>query len=255
MPMGNSEETRESDVASTPPLTADGQGLPEGEPITRTQFTGRLFFPTRQGEEPPPAIVVLPPPEFDAEPYLEAVVQALGDAFALLVVEWPAFPTFPDALAVVPAAVSFLISVQGIDPACIGVMGTYAGGDLVLRAACSDPELRSVVAVEPLLDARAVRAGLLSKLRRVLGAEWLDLVKELETLELVSHLAGRPVAVVYGEEEDVLDLRTVQDMLGQSGLGGILHFVEGADHASVVLHPQTMAFLRQWFDTTLCRGE
>lgn len=242
-------------TSPTPPQTADEQGLPKGESIARTQFTGRLFFPARQWEGPPPAVVVLPPPEFDAEPYLEAVVQALGDAFALLVVEWPAFPTFPDALAVVPAAVSFLISVQGIDPARIGVMGTYAGGDLVLRAACSDPQLASVVAVAPLLDARAVRAGLLSKLRRVVGAEWLDLVKELETLELVSHLAGRPVAVVYGGEEDVLDPDKIGEMLEQGGLRDILHFIEGAEHASVVTHPQTLAFLRQWFDTTLCRGE
>jgi dienelactone hydrolase len=109
-------------------------------------------------------------------------------------------------LATVPQAIDYMERRGDVDRGRLGLLGVGLGTDLVMRAAASDRQVGSVVALSPLLTASGVQPGLdlLREMSYIEALRWRrlhqggQLVSQLAALEHMPGLAARPLLVISG---------------------------------------------------------
>jgi fermentation-respiration switch protein FrsA (DUF1100 family) len=115
--------------------------------------------------------------------------------------------TYPEALAFFPAASALLSKLPEVDPQRLGAVGYGLGGDLVLRAASSDRQLRTAVALAPLLGEPEVGISLLHELAFPEAWRWardrgrVILQEAISALEYAQNVAPRPLLLVHGAND------------------------------------------------------
>jgi len=141
----------------------------EGEVVATPQLRGWIHIP--QGSGPLPALCLVPEMGSSAGDLgmVGARLRTLG--FVALSIDWMkagdpwaqaqgTLPRYPDALALVPAGVNYLLHLPEVDEGRIGVIGFGLGGDLVLRAAAADEQIAAALAVSPCLTPEPCDPGL-----------------------------------------------------------------------------------------------
>ena len=145
------------------------------------------------------ALCLVPDP---AEPcLLDELGRRLAQAgFSALILRWREAPDFEGALGTLALAMRALSRERGFR--WVGLVGHRLGGDIALRFAGEDEEVKAVVAVAPFLDSKNLEPGLawmkeapiLSAHRRLRGKA--RLLRELAPVEHLSELEGRLCLVV-----------------------------------------------------------
>jgi dienelactone hydrolase len=221
----------------------------------QAEFAGRLYRPM-QGTEPHPVACVVPSP-LDDPWALDPLAEALAAAgWVALVVDWSADTElqYPEVLAVLPAAISSLGRRTEVDGGRIALVGYDLGADLALRAASSDESVQAVVALAPLLGEGVSNFGLgvLSEwsYRQAWQRTWTTrrLLVELDPLGRLRHLADRPVLVVYGDRDRLVDVGKAQAALREAASGCRVDLLPGAGHRDIGQSRQAAQWICRWLE-------
>jgi hypothetical protein len=222
----------------------------KGERVAFQQLRGALYIP---GDRPfpLPAICVVPSPSEGEAPLLPLIRRIVGGGFIVLVVDWSE-PRYPDVLALLPTAIAYLLRREEVDPKRIGALGVDLGGDLVIRAASTDGRIKSVLAVAPYLCEANTKPGLsilkeMSYWQALLWSRSTNrekLVMELAAISSMEKLEGRPLLLVYGEEDGI----TSAEVAISSGRTKLL---PGEGHLSIPRSQKLASLAVQWFNETL----
>ncbi len=232
-----------------------------GQEVILGPARGRLYLP----ENPPaskPAICAIPGPLKEDREALGAIARTLvSHDFVCLVLE-PYdgdFLPYPDAAALLAMAIGHLSKRQEVDGDHIGVLGTDIGADLAIRAASSDPQIRAVVALAPLLDEKSAQAGLniLQELTLPQAIRWARLkgrkefLAEVETVKALKKLGSRSLMLIYGSEEHMVPSRVMEQALQDTGPGCRMERVRGEGHHTLFHNPTIAPLLTAWFQERL----
>jgi dienelactone hydrolase len=181
-----------------------------GEVVSAARWGGALHVPS-SGEGPWSAVCIVPEPGMEVESMKALAARLARKGIVALVLDMDSRDKwkYPDVLATIPLALDYLEGTESVDGDRLGLLGVGVGADLAIRAAASDPQVRTVVAVAPLLWPSSVQPGLdLLREMTYLGAmRWrrrLDggaLVAQLDALKHVSELASRPLLVIHGAND------------------------------------------------------
>lgn len=237
---------------STSPLEGQPRFHCEGVSFGRGQ--GVLYIPTDQ-TMPWAAVCVLPGPEGGCDSLGEIAATLAESGFVVLAVDM-SVNRYPEVLALLPAAVSYLSTRGGVDPQRIGAMGADLGADLAIRAVGSDKRIKAVIALAPLLEEASATPGL-----RLLGemtypqarcwSRFLDggkLLAKLETASYARKLSPRPLLIVYGEDDGLIPLERVRKALGDAGE---LRLVKGEGHINLPSSAVAAPIVSKWFRESL----
>jgi len=102
------------------------------------------------------------------------------------------------------AVIDHLVAEGRIDPDRIGGIGTSRGGFMALHLAAAEPRIACVVAYSPVTD-----LGLLREFR---GVETLPAVRAASIFERIPQLAGRPLWLTIGANDDRVGTKQVLDL-------------------------------------------
>lgn len=229
-----------------------GREYPRRELVSLKGEHGVLYLPSsRQG--PCPAVCMVPEPGQSIES-LERVAGPLArDGIVTLIVDMTPEESwlYPDVLILCPTAVAYLESRDDTDASRIGALGVGVAGDLVIRAAASDREIRSLVAVAPLLVESNAQPGL-DLLREMSYGEAMrwsglhrggELVSRLGALDHVSNLHSRPALIIYGQEDQLAPSAEIEAVNG----GAELMLIPGCGRRGLVDDTGTINAITSWF--------
>lgn len=234
------------------------------EVVVWQQLRGILYLPEDgallEGESRP-AICILPSPS-DETPFSHSLVSGLiAEGFVVLAMDWGSEDEvrYPAVLSLLPTAVAYLTRRNEVNPERIGVLGIGLGGDLAIRSAGTDQQIAAVLALTPFLDKANTKPGLsILKETSYLGAlRWANsqkrgrLVAELAASDYVSKLVGRPLLLVYGEQDDITPVEGARVTLGEEMASGRLRSLPGEGHLSLSHSPATAALATRWFKENL----
>lgn len=197
------------------PVMEEGKesGIFAGRPVSFGVASGFLFYPER-GTEPYPGICLLPnrsslSTRDTQRRHLRLFTQELLDlGFVVLLVDLSEeFPPYPEVLAIVPSALSFLSKQPKIDSGRLGVVGLGLGGNVALRSASTDTRVKAVAALGTLLSRAGARPGLdalreMTYLQAMRWASFRQREKLVLDLAAVEHLTNTqkvtPTLLVWG---------------------------------------------------------
>jgi acetyl esterase/lipase len=215
---------------------------------------GRLLEPV-VGEavapvgQPGPAVCLVPG-GVDSELAMAVLARRLTEdgMVCLLIHPDPSAYAFPAALAILPAAASLLAKRPDVDPNRIAAVGDGAGGDLTIRSASTSKEVKTLVAVAPILREPPVGLGLLRELSYSEALRWsrdrgrAELVGGLEASSYSSRIPPRPGLLLYGSEDHLAD------KAARAELGGSLEVrtLPGLGHRNLAGHPDVMKIISDW---------
>jgi dienelactone hydrolase len=100
-----------------------------------------------------------------------------------------------------------LIAQKYSDPARIAICGTSRGGFMSLQFAAHEPRIRCVAAYAPVTD--------LAALREFHGAEANAMVQSLDVRKQAGKLAGRPVWLIIGDQDERVSTDKAIDLARQ----------------------------------------
>jgi dienelactone hydrolase len=100
-----------------------------------------------------------------------------------------------------------LIAQKYSDPARIAICGTSRGGFMSLQFAAHEPRIRCVAAYAPVTD--------LAALREFHGAEANAMVQSLDVRKQAEKLAGRPVWLIIGDQDERVSTDKAIDLARQ----------------------------------------
>jgi alpha-beta hydrolase superfamily lysophospholipase len=214
---------------------------------------GRLYLPAGAAG-PWPAACLVPSPAGD--PYrLDLLAGVLTECgIVTLVVDWrTASVHYPEVLAVVPAACEYLSRLSGVAGDRLAAVGFDLGADLVLRAASGDRQLRTAVALAPLVSEAAsnVGLGLLREMtcwQAIRRRRWgivRRLLRQLDVLDRLTRLAGRPVLVIYGAEDSLVTLDGISEWVRACPAGSLVT-IPRATHLTLPERPSTARLVANW---------
>ncbi|MGQ9553091.1 MAG: hypothetical protein ACUVWR_03145 [Anaerolineae bacterium] len=133
-------------------------GIPNVRPLLDS-WECTLTYPDSEAEG---LVVVIPDPDLSAEATLPVVNLALDASFACVLISWgDSAPAYPEALAIVPVAISRYYEQTKGAAGPIAVIGLGVGGDLALRAACNDKRVTLAGAIGPAINTASICDGLL----------------------------------------------------------------------------------------------
>lgn len=232
----------------------------EGEPVLFDVAQGFLYLPEKT-DLPAPMVCILPGP-LEKRSVLQQFKRALLDVgVGVLIVDLISnFPGYPEVLAVVPRAVSFLTNHPRCDAKRIALLGTDLGGNVALRSASMDERIKCVVGVGVLLGRASTKPGL-NILREMTYMQALSWSRFRDRDKLISGLAaadymtqgvigGRteilPKKLLWGEL-DALAPAEERAML-DGGANGALELDVRADetHTTLVENVETSRLVAKW---------
>ncbi len=221
------------------------------EEVHSTWWNGTLHLPA-SGGSPWPAVCLVPDTGSEVES-LGSMAARLGrKKVSALVLDMDSAETwrYPDVMASIPQAVAYLERNEEADAERVGLLGVGLGGDLAIRAAASDPQVRAVVAIAPLLSPSAVQPGLdlLREMSYLEAIRWRrrhgsgKVVAQLDAPKYLAELGDRPLLIVYGEE-DRLSAGWSANNFPRSV---VLKRMPGLGRAGLVRHPRVVSLTVTW---------
>lgn len=222
---------------------ASAQPGVEAQEVRLNQGTPALLYRSGNPEQPRPGVCLVADP-CTPQAQLHTLVNRLVQQ-GLVVVQplWGASAQeYPDALALVPSCMAFLSSHEAVDARRLGVLGTHLGGDLALRAAASDGQIRAVAALAPLIEERNAQLslGLLHEmtfaqaLRWRMGGHRLRLIRQLRPSEALATIAPRRALVMYGGLDPLVPVADLRPRLERESLATEVRIVPHEGHLSLI---------------------
>lgn len=247
----------------------------DGQPVTLGRTTGRLYMGASPAQ-PLPAISLVPGPDSLGQESLAALARHIvsqGMVALLLTPEQDSY-TYPEILAMLPAATSWLAKHPEVDTQRIGALGYDLGGDLVIRAASTAKELKAVAAVAPILGESPAGLELLREMPYPMALRWArnqkraNLQNELNAAECAPKIAPRPLLLLYGAGDAlVVSTSTGSDdgvpslvpaletgthlQSGETMNSITLRVIQDAGHLNLLDRPETVHAIVQWFQEHL----
>lgn len=195
---------------------------------------------------------------------LDALAGRLAaEGWTVLLPAWDeALQRYPDALALVPAAVAFLCRQPIVDANALVVGGAGLGADLALRAAAEDRQLRAAVALAPLWEPANARPGLglLDEMtcpeaqRWLLGGRRRALLAQLASPQALLRIGPRPTLIVYGENDALVPVGSLRAHLQATAPAAELRFVPREGHLSLTTSEQAFSLLVGWLQAHCDHG-
>jgi pimeloyl-ACP methyl ester carboxylesterase len=221
------------------------------EDVRATWWNGTLHLPVSEGS-PWPAVCLVPDTGSEVES-LGSMAARLGrKKVSALVLDMDSADTwqYPDVLASIPQALAYLERNDEVDAERLGLLGVGLGGDLAIRAAASDPQVRAVVAIAPLLSSFSLQPSLdlLREMSYLEAIRWRrrhnsgKVVAQLDALNYMPEFGDRPLLIVYGEE-DRLSAEWTATSFPRSVK---INKVPGLGRAGLVRDPQVVSFTVSW---------
>jgi dienelactone hydrolase len=182
--------------------------------------------------------------------------------------------TYPEILAMLPAATSWLAKHPEVDTQRIGALGYDLGGDLAIRAASTAKELKAVAAVAPILGESPVGLELLREMPYPMALHWArnhrraSLQNELNAAEYAPKIAPRPLLLLYGAEDGLVvrtlaeanaDTRSVapaeeaepRPQSVEAADSITVRVIPDAGHLNLLDQPETVHAIVRWFQEHL----
>jgi hypothetical protein len=214
--------------------------------------TGRLYLPP-DPTAPMPAVCLVPGLGVGEES-MDILARHLVEQrlVALVIAPDDEFASYPETLAILPAATSLLSKRPDVDPHRLGALGYDLGGDLVIRAASADKQLKAVAALAPVLGDPPVGLDLMSEMPFAQALRWArdrtraKLQMGLNAFEYRTKIAPRPFLLLYGTE-DRLVTRSPLQVWDAPEKPWITHqVIQGAGHLDLLDHPTTLHTVARW---------
>ncbi len=223
---------------------------------------GRLYAPPNL-TAPMPAICLVPEPGSRHMAAYATLVRGLlqEGIIALLVTLDEAEYTYPEVLTIIPAATTLLSKRPEVDPQRIGALGFDLGGDLVIRSASGDKQVKAAAALAPVLGEPCRSLELLHEMpfpsawRWAHDAQRASLQSSLSALEYGPKVAPRPLLLVLGAN-DRLTCSALEEngaapslpvSFSQAHESITLHVIPGAGHFDLLDQPEAVQIVIQWF--------
>lgn len=183
---------------------------PERQAVSIKWWQAAIYLPS-SGNRPYATICIVPEPGEGIESLDRMAAWFCREGIAALAIDMSSDDSwrYPDVLGAIPQAMAYLEERDELDASRVGLMGVGLGADLVIRATASDPQIRAVVAIAPLLVASGVQPGLdlLGEMSYPGAVRWSrmhrggDSVRRVGALEYVSRLGSRPSLIIHGEQD------------------------------------------------------
>jgi hypothetical protein len=222
------------------------------EAVSTSRWQGTLYLPVSDGQ-PWRAVCIVPGPTERLESVGNLVEGLARRDVAALVIDMTKRDLwrYPDVLATVPQAIGYMEKRGDLDRRRLGLLGVGLGADLVIRAAASDRQVGSVVALSPLLTASSVQPGLdlLREMSYIEALRWRrvhqggQLVSQLAALEHMPGLDARPLLVISGGM-DRLAPRVEEETLPP---GAQLKIVKGVGRRGLAQDSEILSSSVAWF--------
>ncbi len=219
--------------------------------------TGRLYLPSSPGE-PVPAVCIVPGLGTGERRALDTLARHLvQQGLAALVIEPDDdLYTYPETLATVPAATSFLSKRPEVDPQRLGVLGYDLGADLVMRAASADKQVKTAAALAPILVSPPADLDVMAEMPYPQAFRWTRdrrremLRTQLDALAFGGRIDPRPFLLLYGAEDKLVSRAPVEEWVRTRA--SVTHqIVQGARHLDLLDHPTTLQTVARWFKERL----
>jgi fermentation-respiration switch protein FrsA (DUF1100 family) len=240
---------------------------PEGVQARRVrlpQGQGALLLQDPRRTRPGPALCLVADPASPPDRLAALAGRMAAQGWTVLVPAWEAeLQRYPDALALVPAAVGFLCRQPLVDAGAVAVGGAGLGADLALRAAAEDAQLRAAVALAPLWEPGNARPGLglLDEMtwpearRWLLGGRRRALLAGLASAEALERVMPRPVLIVYGEADALVPISELRARLQAVAPAAELEIVPGEGHLSLPASERTLSRVAGWLQAHCGDGQ
>ena len=229
--------------------------------------SGALFLPKETGKAHP-TVCVAPGPDTEERALWQFIQELRRVGFAVLAIDYGGrFPSYPEVLALLPTAISFLRNQPGVDEERCGVLGFDLGGNAALRSASTDERIKAVVAVGPLLSRHAARPGL-NILREMTYGQAISWARFREREKLITGLEAigpRPLVATKARTVPKLLLWGEMDSLvpqsdrkaAQEANDGSLEIqiVPGETHTSLARNEEIARITVWWFVERLGHGD
>jgi hypothetical protein len=223
------------------------------EPVSGPRWNGTLHWPASD-QGPCCAVCMVPEPGTEVGS-LAVELARRGIVALVLDMDYREIWKYPDVLAAIPRALDYLEDMDNVDANRLGLLGVGIGADLVIRAAASDPQVRTAVAIAPLLSPFGVQPGLdLLREMSYVGAtrwrRWLDggeLIAQLDALKHITELDPRPLLIILGANDRlVTGLETVESPPSTK-----VKKVEHLGRAGLATEPSVVSSTVSWFSRRL----
>jgi len=231
------------------------------QPVSLQLLRGTLYLPDGDTGEPRAAICALPSSSERALSPHPLVANLIQEGFTVLAIDWDSEEEirYPAILGLLPSAVAYLTRRDEVNPERIGVLGIDLGGDLVIRSAATDPQIRAVLALAPFLNQANTRPGLgiLKEMPYLEAIRWSSfrkrgkLVAELAPLDSIGKPGSRPLLLIYGDQDGVIPAEKARATLGEEVAQEKLKSMPGEGHLSLPRSLTTSALAVRWFKENL----
>jgi len=213
---------------------------------------GRLYLPADL-TAPVPAVCLVPGLAA-SEKSMDTLARHIvaQKLIALVIVPDEESSSYPAILAILPAATSFLSKRPEVDPQRLGALGYDLGGDLVIRAASADKQLKAVAALAPVLMDAPVGLDLMSEMSYAQALRWARdrsrarLRTELNALAHGAKIAPRPLLLLYGAEDRLVSRAPLGEWDTQDPNWVTHQVIQGAGHLDLLNHPMTLQTVAGW---------
>jgi hypothetical protein len=229
-------------------------GLPSpriagGQPVSGPRWKGTLHRPSSD-EGPWCAVCVVSEPGTEVDS-LAAALARRGIVALVLDMDSRDIWTYPDVLAAIPRALDYLEDAENVDANRLGLLGVGIGADLVIRAAASDPQVRTAVAIAPLLSPSGVQPGLdlLREMSHVGARRWRrwlnggELIAQLDAQKHIPQLDPRPLLILHGANDRLVSGLDRLESLPSTKVKKVEH----AGRAGLATEPSVVSSTVSWF--------
>jgi hypothetical protein len=182
------------------------------EPVSTRWWRGTLHLPP-PGRPPYPMVCAVATGDSTGSGIPSFAAALAREGIAVLVVDlhsnrmW----RYPDVLAAIPQAMALAEECEELDADRQGVLGIGLGGDLAIRAAGPDEQIKAVASISPILSVLRVEPGLdlLRDMSYLDAIRWrrrngdAQLVEQLKAREWLPRVRPRPLLIVHGERDEV----------------------------------------------------
>jgi len=220
--------------------------LPPGRVVTIGPAKGYVYFPPEH-TAPMPAVCLICGLGAGCPSLARLARSLLEQRVVVLAVEPDAESyTYPEILAILPAAVTLLAKLPEVDPQRIGVVGHDMGGDLAIRSASVDKQIKAVAVMAPLLTEASPSLDLLHEMSYWQALRWARDAKrevlraKLTALEYGVKIAPRPLLLMHGAEDRIVANAPVEGWSAQHVV------IQDAGHLNLVDHPLAVQIIVQW---------
>lgn len=139
------------------------------------------------------------------------------------------------------SVIDYLLIVPEIDEDRLYLMGFSGGAATSVFVASENPRIAAVIACACPAELRFEDPGSLLAHFREMGAirdpefpedeqQWLDGFLEISPIDRVSEIAPRPLLLIHGNLDDVVDIRQAYDLYRRAGEPKEIIVIDGAGH-------------------------